>query len=89
MLEYTINIDLAPHTIPGYTADGLMRYVNQKIQPGNFLYCVLTNDLFGAIQCADTDNLKSLPDLVKYIYNALPFDIYGSKEVVEEWLKKS
>jgi len=71
------------HLIPG-----IERYVHNRIRPGGFMYAVLTNDLRQAVSMADADNINLLPEIVKYLYNEIPFCIWGSVEAVHHHLMK-
>jgi hypothetical protein len=73
--------------IPKYTIEALDRYVKQKIRTGDFLYAVLTNDLFGAVGKSDMNNRKAIQDICKYVYNHIPGSCWGSEEIVENWLR--
>ena len=73
--------------IPEHLKAALDRYVNHKIRPGSFLEAVLSNDLFDAIGRADNVSRACLFDICKYVYNELPGDCWGSREIVERWLK--
>lgn len=66
---------------------GLNRYVNHHISPGGFLRAVLENNLHEAISSADNGNLRRLPEIVKYIWNELPADCWGSEEAVAKWIE--
>lgn len=66
--------------IPEHTQGALLRYVDHKILPGGFLTAVLSNNLFEAVGQADSDNIKALPLIVKYIYNKCPGNCHGSKQ---------
>ena len=48
--------------IPAHTKAALDRYVNDRLLPGGFLTAVLSNDLFGAVGSADSENLAALPE---------------------------
>ena len=72
--------------IPATTLRALDLYVNEHIRPGGFLYAVLTNDLFGAISRADIANGDAIRDICLYIYNELPADCWGSRDVVRRYL---
>jgi len=74
--------------IPQTTLRSLNLYVNEGITPGGFLYSILTNDLFGAIGKADTANGKAIRDICLYIYNELPGDCWGSRDIVNQYLAK-
>jgi hypothetical protein len=73
--------------IPAHTKAALDRYVEHKILPGGFLMKVLSNDLFGAVGQADSENAAALPEIVKYIYNQLPANAWGSQELVYKFVK--
>jgi len=73
--------------IPQATLDSLDRYVNHKLMPGSFLTAVLSNDLFGAVGRADSENLAALPDLVKYIYNNVPSAAWGNRDAVWRYVE--
>lgn len=72
--------------IPQHTKEGLDRYVKEGIPTGDFLYAVLTNDLFEACGRADIYNQENLFDICSYIYNHLPSTCWGSREAVKEWI---
>ncbi len=75
--------------IPAHTKAALDRYVNHKILPGGFLMKVLSNDLFGAVGQADSENAAALPEIVKYIYNQLPANAWGSQELVYKFVEEA
>jgi len=74
--------------IPELTQSALTRYVENHIAPGGFLTAVLCNDLFGAMGKADLQNLDALTAIVRYIYNHTPGNCWGSKDIIDEWLKR-
>ena len=55
---------------------------------GHFLRCVLEDDLVGAISRADEGNLRCIKYIVMYMYNEMPSECWGSKELVDAWLEK-
>jgi hypothetical protein len=73
------------YNIPAPTMASLLRYVNKGYMPGDFLTAVLTNDLFGAVGRADVDNIVALPEIVKFVYNEVPGNAWGSRETVREY----
>jgi hypothetical protein len=75
--------------IPAHTKAALDRYVNHKILPGGFLMKVLSNDLFGAVGQADSENAAALPEIVKYIYNHLPANAWGSQDLVYKFVENA
>lgn len=74
--------------IPGRLIDALDRYIGPRIPTGDFLYNVLTNNLYGACMTADKDNLKIIPTIIKYLYNEAPASCWGSEENVKIWLAR-
>lgn len=52
---------------------------------GSFLYAVLSNDLIGALACADSENLRSLREWGMFLYNDAPSGCYGSREKLLKW----
>ena len=73
--------------IPQHTQAALDRYVNHKMLPGGFLLAVLTNDLFGAIARADSENKEALSEICTYIYNELPADCWGNRDIVYKFVE--
>ena len=68
--------------IPKRMMGGIKRYIENHIEPGDFLMAVLTNDLTGAVGRADNENMANLPAYVSYLYNEAPSACWGSKEKV-------
>jgi hypothetical protein len=65
--------------------DALHRWGKYAIDPGDFLRAVLSNDLFGAYGRADDFSKADMDLIVKFIYNKLPGDCWGSTERVSTW----
>ena len=81
--------------IPAYAAEipictlyGLIGHVCYGHSIGHFLTAVLTNDLVGAINRADKENLAALRQIVQFVYNELPSPCWGSLTAINEWHKK-
>ena len=72
--------------IPQRFIGSLKRYSEAKIPCGHFLTAILENDLLDTINRADEDAIKIIPELVKYVYNELPMECWGSPEKVKSWL---
>ncbi len=68
------------------TLAAINRYAKDHVPTGDFLYAVLTNNLAESIGCADEENLRDLVEIVRYIYNHIPYISWGSKEKVAAWL---
>ncbi len=70
------------YAIPERMAGGIMRWIQHGIMPGDFLAAVLRNDLRGACERADDENLANLPAFIGYFYNEGPASCWGSDEEV-------
>ena len=74
--------------IPEYTLNQLDCYVEDRLIPGGFLLAVLSNDLFGAVNRADSANQAALADIVKFVYNRMPAGCWGSQEKVYAYVEE-
>jgi len=83
-----IRRDLDRAGIPAHLHGGLVRYVVDRIPPGHFMMALLSNDLVGVINRADTENAALIKGWVSVLYNceAIPCISWGSKERVDAWL---
>ena len=68
--------------------ESLNAYAEHGRPTGHFLGAVLSNDLFGAVGKADSDNIETLALICSYIYNKLPAICWGSRDKVLGWLKQ-
>jgi len=73
--------------VPEHLREGLRLYIERGIPTGDFLKCVLENDLFGALSRADLNSRVGLHGLCSWIYNYAPSACHGSPKKVKEWLK--
>jgi len=74
--------------LPEHMRDGMKLYFEEGIEPGDFAYAVLCNDLVGAYGRADAINTARMRDWAKFLYNEAPRGSWGSKQAVEDWLKR-
>lgn len=74
--------------IPDRMMDGIIRYIDDRKPPGDFLTAVICNDLKEAVARADDENLKNLPAFTGYFYNEAPAACQGSKKKMQAWLKE-
>jgi hypothetical protein len=72
--------------LPEHMVGAMHRYLFDRIPPGSFLTCVLSNDLRGAFGAADLVNRSRLVDIVEFCRRALPSISWGSSEQVNKWL---
>jgi len=80
--------DCRGEKIPERMVAGIARYVIYGISPGHFMYKVLSNDLVGASIYADQQNKKLLDVYACLVFYILPFNCWGSEELVDEWSKR-
>ena len=74
--------------IPDRMMGGLQRYLDSGIEPGDFLQCVLKNDLYGACNHGDKENVRNLPAYIGYLYNEVNGSAWGSRENYTAWRAK-
>ncbi len=86
-LEKLQTFDFLGMRIPDYMQEGLAAYIDQGRQPGDFLEAVLCNDLRGAVQNADSQNILVLPAYVAFLYNEAPGNCWGTHDRVDAWLE--
>ena len=75
--------------VPIHLLEALVRWGKKECITGDFLGAVLSNDLMEAIGRADDDSMASLKYIAMFIYNELPRDCHGSKDIVSQWAKSA
>jgi hypothetical protein len=68
--------------------EGLRAYIDEGRAPGQFLTAIICNDLRGAVDRADNENLANIAAFVGYLYNEAPSACWGSVEKMDAWLDK-
>lgn len=68
--------------------EALDRYVQTGELHGGFLTALLENDLREAICRADTNNRRDLPYIVEYCMQHIPYQCWGSKQKVDNWINQ-
>jgi len=68
--------------------DSLVAYVEERRPIGHFLTAVLENDLQAAFAHGDELSIQELPRMVKFVYNRLPGNCWGSPARVKEWYQQ-
>ena len=66
--------------------ESVKHYLEHGYHPGNFLTAVITNDLRGAIAHADDDNAAVMRDWVRFFYNEVQGNAWGSVEIMTDWM---
>jgi len=64
----------------------LENYRLHRWQPGSFFEAVLSNNLRGAYGKADEEVLYHMKNIMMYLENNFPLNIWGSELNVEEYL---
>ena len=72
--------------LPEHMQGGMQRYIEQGINPGDFLSLILCNDFVHAAGQADGINQFRLFDYAKFLYLEAPMVCWGSKEKVDKWI---
>jgi hypothetical protein len=67
---------------------GIIQWIQDGVKPGHFLTAIIENDLRGAIERADDENVIRLQAYIRFFYNCSPGRCWGSKELVAEWAKQ-
>ena len=77
----------SPYNIlPEHMRDGMRMYIEVGMPCGDFLRCVLSNDLMGALSYADSINMHEIHKYGFFLYNYAPAMCYGSKENYDSWV---
>jgi hypothetical protein len=63
-------------------------YWQKGLPPGSFVRAVLENDLHQAIANADAECALALTAIVRYVYNDMPGDCWGSRRAVQKYLTR-
>jgi len=71
--------------IPERVRGGIMRWVEEGVMPGQFLWAVIRNDLREAVWAADDENLPLIPLYVRWFYWHAPAACCGSVEKANQW----
>ena len=74
--------------ISPYTMNIIKGYIRDGYQPGSFLTAIICNDLRGAINHGDDENIRNIPAFVIFFCNKAPADCWGSQEKMKLWVQK-
>jgi hypothetical protein len=93
-MAYTTNAEIAAEYdyshLPERMQESLRAYIEHGVLPAraDFLYELLTNDLYGVFKFGDAENLGVLPGWLSWLYNNPPSGCWGSREKVAAWVAK-
>ena len=71
--------------LPEHCREGMKRYIEHGIIPGDFLQAVICNKLVESFAIADDTNIKRLFDYTDFLYNEVPTSAWGSEKKMLEW----
>jgi hypothetical protein len=71
--------------IPEPMREGIIRWVEEGVRPGSFLWAVIRNNLFDAWGHADDTNRALLTLYVRWFYWEAPGGCCGSAEAAAAW----
>ena len=80
-----MNLENYP-AIPSDIAIELENYVRYRKCPSPWLYAILTNNLIDTISNPHQYDLVVLFDIIRWLSNEIPENIWGSDEKVETYL---
>ena len=76
------------YNLPEYMKQGVENYVFCGVEGGSFLNAILTNNLIETFSYADQNNLTSINQWVRFLYNCVPSPCWGSVEKVNRWMQE-
>lgn len=74
--------------VPNHSREALSRYIEEGIPVGDFLKCVLCNDLMGSVGLADRWNYAALKDITGWVWTYAPAECWGNEAKYLRWLKE-
>lgn len=83
-MNYLFNYDSLPNKNLAITFEN---YIVHGLEPGGFMTAMLTNKLYRAVNSADRNNQKIIPEIVRWIQIHLPITCYGTHENMKSWMK--
>lgn len=86
-LMMRIESDFAAQGLPDRMWGGVSRYLEHGISPGHFLTAVISNNLKECVARADCENMRLLPEYVKFFYNCVPGGCWGSQHSFDVWIE--
>lgn len=74
-------------TAPNFWGRDWQLYIEHAILPGSFGTALLNNDLRDAVLRADSINIRLIPQHVKWMWENLPYESWGSAGAVQAWIE--
>lgn len=79
-------LDFSKYDIPDHTALALENYFIHGYSPGSFVTYVMCNNLYGAVNSADSINQSKITDIVSWLMHSVPMNSYGSINKMNRWI---
>jgi len=77
---------LVERGVPVHLHEGLLAYILERREPGQFLRAVLRNDLLDAVMRMSPGSFEVLRAVVLFLFNHVPAPCWGSEARVVAWL---
>lgn len=74
--------------LPEHMREGTRLYIEHGLEPGGFLYAVLTNSLTESFSKADYINLANMKVWVEWLYMECPSIAWRTPEKVDAWIER-
>ena len=74
--------------LPERLQDGMKRYIENGIQPGDFLTACIQDKLVESLGRASTRTYEYVHSVAMFLYNEAPYDAWGSKEIMNLWIQR-
>jgi hypothetical protein len=75
------------YNIPNKVQVALTAFVEHGVPVDDFLYAVLSNNLYSAVSCANVEEQKALKDIVSWINDYAPSPCWGAEAKVLRWVE--
>ena len=70
-----------------YMTNGMKNYIEHGIEPGGFMYSLITNDLKGTFTHADETNGLFIKEWVEWVLWEMPHNAQGSVANVNQYIE--
>jgi len=67
--------------------DTIELYLKSGAEPGSGTRAILENNLCDAVRRLDATSLEILPQIVTHVFRNVPGNAWGSKAVVDAWIR--
>ena len=74
--------------LPEHMQQGMKLYIENNIEPGGFLFHMLSMNIKEAFARADVINRQNMDNYINWIHDNCPRDAWGSEQKVLNWLER-